>query len=480
MRKQTNIKRVSDKRLYQLPKAKKIAIIREASNSSYFYFVNKVLDYPDITPQTHGGILDTLQYPDTLILIFRGALKTTSITIGYVLWRLVQTPSLRVLITAETIDIARSFLREIKHHIEQNTLFRSLYGDLRTDRRWTDSEIIIKGHGNTKEPSIRVVGVGGNVVGSHYDLIINDDIVNRKDAESPAHRYKKHRWFADLYSVLEPQGQMITIGTRWHFDDLYATMLQSGRYIEGENLIVQPVYNDDGTPYFPAKLSIEEIEKRRKSMPPDIFSAQYLLQPLAKEDQIFRQFEYYDKLSSYEQMEIVGFCDPSLGKGKESDYTAIISVGRERSTGKMYVLPEIVERMKPDAIVDAVVQHLKHYPHTKFKVEANGFQELLYNRLKDELRKAGIYVALERINHSTNKETRIKSLSPLVNDGTLLFPQSGAEKLLEQLQDFPVSAHDDAPDALEGAVAMLTGVKEIDYTGEQNIYKQDIAGRNWL
>ena len=75
---------------------------------------------------------------------------------------------------------------------------------------------------------VRAVGVGAGITGFGADLIIVDDPVkSRAEAESQTMRDNLWNWFNDdLYTRLEPEGQIILIQTRWHEDDLAGRLLR--------------------------------------------------------------------------------------------------------------------------------------------------------------------------------------------------------------------------------------------------------------
>jgi hypothetical protein len=52
----------------------------------------------------------------------------------------------------------------------------------------------------------------------------------------------------------------------------------------------------------------------------------------------------------------VGANDPSLGKNKDSDTSAIITLAKDTRSGYMYVLDASVERRKPDAIIEDIIE----------------------------------------------------------------------------------------------------------------------------
>ncbi len=75
---------------------------------------------------------------------------------------------------------------------------------------------------------LKAVGVGAGITGFGANLIIIDDPVkNREQANSLTYREKVWNWWNnDLYTRLEPNGQVVLIQTRWHEDDLAGRLLR--------------------------------------------------------------------------------------------------------------------------------------------------------------------------------------------------------------------------------------------------------------
>jgi len=86
-------------------------------------------------------------------------------------------------------------------------------------------------------------------------------------------------------------------------------------------------------------------------------------------------------------------------------------------------------------------------------VEAISFQELLCRFIEDEGRRRRLFLPVKPIGVRGEKRRRILRLSPLIERGTILFRRED-RLLIEQLIEFPASAHDDGPDALEMAVSL--------------------------
>ena len=59
-----------------------------------------------------------------LILVPRGHLKSTLLTVGYSLYRIANNPAVRILIQNATYQTAADFVRAIKRHLAENEDFR--------------------------------------------------------------------------------------------------------------------------------------------------------------------------------------------------------------------------------------------------------------------------------------------------------------------------------------------------------------------
>jgi len=150
--------------------------------------------------------------------------------------------------------------------------------------------------------------------------------------------------------------------------------------------------------------------------------------------------------------EFYGACDPSLGKRVgRGDYSGIITLVKHAKTNVMYVIGAEIARRRPEQVIEHIVQLARMYRFQRFVVESNMFQEILANQLDDRIKKEGLYLRVEHLTTTSNKQGRIEALEPLIAQGRIRFSRRH-QLLLEQLRQFPLGAHDDGPDALEMAV----------------------------
>lgn len=131
----------------------------------------------------------------------------------------------------------------------------------------------------------------------------------------------------------------------------------------------------------------------------------------------------------------------------------------------MYVLDADIERRHPDAIITDVMEKERWLRmsfgrgYTKLGCETNQFQWFLKEKIAEKSAELGLYLPIEEVNQNTDKTMRIQTLQPDVKNKYIKF-DARHKRLLEQLKQFPMGAHDDGPDALEACrtIAKSTGV----------------------
>lgn len=128
-----------------------------------------------------------------------------------------------------------------------------------------------------------------------------------------------------------------------------------------------------------------------------------------------------------------------------------MTIGKHRTTGKLYVINPV--RLRGDIYkqLDLVYMEYSKYPWRKFGVESVAYQKAFYQILKDESLKRGIYIPAVEVELDKDKVRRAIEITPYVDNGTVLFDNSKYEFISELIQ-FPKAAHDDFVDAFVGAV----------------------------
>lgn len=399
-----------------------------------------------------------------LILVPRGHLKSTLVTVGYSLMRICKDPSVRILIANATYDMATSFLSQIKKHLQNNEVLRDYYGDLaKTASRWSENMITVPQTKpfQKKEATVTTYGVGGNLVSQHYDVIIMDDIVNRDLVSTPEQIQKTILFYKDALDLLEPNGTLIIIGTRWSDADLYGWILDKSNperaYEDFDTFIRQAFTGNLETSVdlkllYPEKFTQEILIDLKKNKGPLEFANQYMNDPMPSEEAKFKPQWFKQVLEDelkWREVSYFTMVDPAIGQLKNSDRTAIITIGVDQYNN-WFVVNIIWDKLLPNEIIDHVFANWERFQPRKIGVEMVAFQKSLQYALIDEMRRRNIYLPIVELKASKSKEERIEGLIPRYANGAIyhLTQCPFREELEEELMRFPRGKHDDCADAL--------------------------------
>src|SRR5262249_1327980 len=148
-----------------------------------------------------------------------------------------------------------------------NPTFKELFGELSLNaERWAEDAITINSRTKAlKEPSINTAGVDASKAGGHYDLIIADDLINEKTAETPGGFAKVRRHIRTLIPILNPDGCQLYTFTRWAFNDVYGKMIEDDekRDIKQYRKLIRGAWLPDGKLYAPTILPQSTLDKLR-------------------------------------------------------------------------------------------------------------------------------------------------------------------------------------------------------------------------
>lgn len=170
--------------------------------------------------------------------------KSTTITVNYVTYRICQDPNVRIIIVSKTSDMAVRFLRAVKDRLtSDNPSYTKLQTDFAPEggfnagsAAWKANEIYVSsGTRDSGEPSptVRALGIRGQIYGSRADLIIMDDCVDM----SNAHEYEKQiDWIQNeiMSRLAVPGGKLLLVGTRLQPVDLYSEIQKPEYYADDE------------------------------------------------------------------------------------------------------------------------------------------------------------------------------------------------------------------------------------------------------
>lgn len=435
----------------------------------------------------------------------RGHAKSTNLTFKGTMHSTLYGYKHYPIIISDSSEQAEGFLDNIRVEFEENTAILEDFGVL-AGSVWRSNVLLTKT--NIK---IEAIGSGKKIRGRKHrnwrpDLIILDDVENDENVRTPEQRKKLKDWFDKAVSKCgDDYTDIIYIGTLLHYDSLLAKTLTNPAYrsikykaviqfSQADDLwqqwetIFTDLSNDDreseALAFFQAhktamlegtqvlweeKLSYYDLMVMRVSEGEASFNSEEQNEPINPDDCLFMEewFDYYNEAEvnfGDPAFDFFGFIDPSLGKTKRSDFSAIVTLAKHKGSGYMYVVDADIERRHPDRIIADVLAKerwlLASFGHgyRKLGAETNQFQWFLKEELAKASAKAGLYLPIEEVQQTSDKVMRVQTLQPDVKNKYIKFNRRH-KRLLEQLTQFPMGAHDDGPDALEGARSIAKRVK---------------------
>jgi hypothetical protein len=397
-----------------------------------------------------------------LTLIPRGHLKTSLITVCRILQRIRQRPAARVLLASSTATLSQGILREIRGHLRGHLLFADLAG---TSKQWTETAeaVTVIRPRSDRTPTIRSVGVGGVTVGEHYDLLVLDDVVTRETCSTKDQMAKLREWYRMLLPMAEPNAEIIIIGTRYHYGDLYSDLLgeheETADMADGVEAYVRRAV-EGGAPIWPSKYSLDTLAGLQAQMGSYLYGCQFMNDPTDPDSAIFRRdhIRWADEGSVPPREECirVTVTDWAQSEKTSSDYTVIATVDVDRQARK-WVRKLSRGRWGPDRqaeAVDKACEHLAEWQPQRVGVQKAMLDRAIGSNLK--IRAAELRLPFPIIELSlseSSKFDRIVGLQPSFEGASFFFVDGcldglTAVDLEDEILRYPKAPHDDILDAL--------------------------------
>lgn len=438
-----------------------------------FYLCYEYLGYKDMNSNLHNDIFQRLinfGFDRLLFLIPRGHLKSSTITIGFTIWQILNNQNIRIGIGNAVLDKATEFLDEIKEHLKNPRLIE-LFPDILWENPekeapvWRTDAIVVKRTKIVSGKTIQVFGIDKGITGKHYELVILDDIQDDKNSETSEQIQKVIKRYKNIVSVLEPTGRIIVVGTRWRQDDIYRYLMRDAGYTA---YVRRAIENNE--PIFPEKFTVKKLQRIRREIGNYHYSCQYENNPIPDELKTFTNIQtkppeffsyliknFYDKIE-----DVYILIDPALGKKGKDRYgnikkpdeavrNIIFRIGEKYYVYKSddlhkWAKGKIIKLIRK--IIADFVEYDKKFRNVMIGIETVAFQVVLKEWIEREQTKYGVYFNVVELNpHGRSKQSRIERLQPMFDRGDIIINQE-CSTLIQQLSDYPSITKDDHIDAL--------------------------------
>lgn len=475
------VKKLTKADLKELPAGAKAALKKELRRKllkeSYFeffkFFWETIIPDPLFVNWHIKTICEELQklgeavekreaYPDIVINVPPGESKSTLCSVVFPVWLWVRDPSCRVISGSYAGTLSKNLAIKSRD-ILRSPLFLEYFGDLFNMKGDQDNK---SHYVNDKGGERLAVSVGSAVTGFHAHLIIVDDPINPKQAESEAELINANRWIFETLSTRKVSKELtptILIMQRLSEEDPTAQYLErkdnlihiclpaeKTEDIKPEELIGE--YDKRGGLLNPTRSGRKVLDQIRKDLGTRSYTSQFLQSPTALDGNIIKRtwFKKYDK----QDMDLSGcsfYVDTAYTNKSTNDATAILAYKQIRET-LFLVNCQAIRKEFPELIKFLItfVRNNGYNSKSRIYIEPKASGLSVIQQLK---RETGLNVIADTP-PKDSKLVRLTAISPILEAGRVLVPASGSwvREFIEEVAAFPNAKHDDRTDTLIGAV----------------------------
>lgn len=395
--------------------------------------------------------------------LFRGAGKSTNVSLFIPIWLLLQKKMHNFLLVSKSQENSQKLLSHIQAELEFNQLLQNDFspsGSFKSEGDWTKSNFVVSGY----DCSFSCIGRGGNPRGYRFkqyrvDYVVADDLDDDQLCRNEDRVKEAYDWFVEsVMNTVNPNSFRICM-----VENLYSynsVMWNFMTKIPSVKVIKANIIDDDGNPTWErfTKEMVADIRQRGEIS----FQREMMNTPITSGSVFKTEWIHYKYMDitpeNYEFVTI--YLDPSFSD--KGDYKAISVVGKYKN--EYHLLNCFVRKC---SINTAVLFIYDEYEYLQDKgitaylyTESSFSQGILFDYMESVSEQKGynlpiIYDDKKKI----NKKARIEGMQPYFERGLIYFNDEyndspDFKRMTDQLLGFSNDSrmHDDAPDSLESAI----------------------------
>jgi len=404
---------------------------------------------------------------DRLLMASRNAYKS-SWNIVWLLTAVLSCPDIRLLLVSETTKLSKGFIRGFRSYFEivnkrEPTRFQQLFPE----------HMIPPGDGSTLsfESPMRTLNLiqftaeatsmESTVAGQRADILVFDDPISDRNTGTEDTRQKGVEVFDATQKLREVGGFTVVIGTPWHVEDLYATLIrrttadEQTEEFERMQIRIDPAWTvkpevrnkplrqlveEDVELLFPSRLTWKFLQKELRANE-TFFRSQNLCEFVSEDEQLKVTFVEEDLRARvrpptfFERsftVQTVLAVDPSFSQARFADFSAlaILEIIQHDNRTVCFVKDVQLERMKQSELGQRIVDTIARHQVTRVVIEKTGPWMDLQNHIQHsamlrEIMLPHIFWKDTKGNNLTPnikvKASRIKGLEVLLAENRLYF-----------------------------------------------------------
>jgi len=442
----------------------------------------------------HGEIFRLIDGPSQKVAIAapRGWGKTSVVGLALIARHILFRLSSFIVYINKSHDAASLQTDNLRREMVNNRDIKAFFGDFRQrDIKESEfDEVFSKKAWVAYDTLVWPRGAGQQVRGVLFKndrpgLIVIDDLENPDQIENEEIRHAWYQWlYADVIKAVPRIGEeaknykIVYIDTLKHEDSVLQKLLDSPEW----DSVRLEACDDDFHSTAPHFMSDEDIQREWQQHSDagqtDVFFRELRNLPISTKDSVFRQdyFKYYNlpperhgsendlkkldiEVQQDRNIETVVILDPAKTVKIHSAESAIVGIGIDLNSAKVYIRDCVSAKMYPDEIYDAMFGMATRLGAKVLGIEETSLNEFIKQPIKNEMFRRGSFFELVWLSArgGIKKELRIKELVPYYRGGYIYHNASCVtiRKLEQQLLMFPRSALWDLMDAEAYLIEML-------------------------
>ena len=462
---------------------------------NFMFIVWKHLNLPDPTPVQYDMAEFIQNCPRRAIIeAFRGVGKSY-ITAAFVVHQLLLDPQKKFMVVSASKQRADDFSTFTQRLILELPICQHLIAT--SEQRWSKIAFDVRPALASGSPSVKSVGITGQLTGSRADIIIADDIEVPNNSMTQMMREKLGEAVKEFDAVLKPEGKILYLGTPQCEMSLYNTLTERGYHLRvwparyptveyaekayGSRLA--PTLWDamhsakeplDGQPVDPKRFDDDDLLERELSYGRSGFALQFMLDtsmsdtdryPLKLSDLMIMSVDkdqapeklVYGVFKEIKDLPNVGlsgdkFYAPEASVGDYVDYDGSVLVIDPSGRGQDETAYAVVKMLNgylyvadcagisggySEKTLSGLAHIAKKHKVNMVLIESNFGDGMFTELLKPILKK--IYpVSTEEVRHSKQKELRIiDTLEPVMNQHKLIIDPKVIQHDFDSVQHHP-------------------------------------------
>jgi hypothetical protein len=282
-----------------------------------------------------------------------------------------------------SLQQAVDLIEILKGTIESNDILRErLYPKSLNEGAWASTNIMCRNGAR-----LTGKGFGSSVRGAHPYYIVVDDGLKDNVIYSSMQRQKSIDYFHSvIMNMLVPKGQIITVGTPFHAQDLYGDLKTK----KGWFVIEYPAIFPNGKILWPQRWNYKDLMEKRATQGNIIFSRENLCRPIVSDSSIFPlsilknsliRMDNYNLVRSRDDYfkkfdKVVVGCDFAISSNVGADYYCYTTWGIDENNGMWLLNIQIGKGKSYEEQLQMLKSINVHFRPNVMVFESNVFQQI--------------------------------------------------------------------------------------------------------